>query len=92
MLFSRLAMLDIVFELMAEVFGKAAHREHGGVGQSADGAAGHVVADRIEQFQIFGAAFAAGDAVDDAVEPAGAFAAGGTLTAGFFKIKVAQAL
>ena len=85
-------MLDIVFKLMAEVFGKAAYREHGCIGQGADGAAGHIVADGIEQFQIFGAAFAAGDAVNDAVEPAGAFATGGTLAAGFFKIEVAQAL
>ena len=85
-------MLNIVFKLMAEVFGKAAHGEHGGVGQGADGAAGHVVADGIEQLQIFGAAFAFGDAVDDAVQPAGAFATGRALAAGFFKIEVAQAL
>ena len=89
MLFSRFAVLDIVLKLMAEVFGKAAHGEHGGVGQRADGAAGHVVADGVEQLQIFGFAFAAGDAVHDAVEPAGTFAAGGTLAAGFFVVEIA---
>ena len=85
-------MLDVMLKLGTEMFGKTAHGEHGGVGERANRAAGHVVADRVEQFQIFGFAFAAGDAVHDAVEPAGAFAAGGTLAARFFKIEVAQAL
>lgn len=67
MLFSRFAMLDIVFKFMAEMLGKAAHGEYGGIGQGADGAAGHIVADRIEQVQIFGAAFAFGNAVHHAV-------------------------
>lgn len=89
MLFSRFAMLDIVLKLMSEMLGKTAHGEHGGVGQGADGAAGHIVADGIKQFQIFGFAFAAGDAVHDAVEPAGAFAAGGALAAGFFVVEIA---
>lgn len=85
----RLAMLDIVLKLMAEVFGKTAHGEHGGVGQRANRAAGHVIADGVEQLQVFRFAFAAGDAVHDAVEPAGAFAAGGALAAGFFVVEIA---
>ena len=63
-----------------------------GVGQGADGAAGHIVADGIEQIQVFHAPLAVGDAVDDAVQPAGTFAAGGALAAGFFVVEIAQAL
>lgn len=82
-------MLDIVLELMSEMLGKTAHGENRCVGQRANRAAGHIVADGVEQFQIFGFAFAAGDAVHDAVEPAGAFAAGGALAAGFFMVEIA---
>ena len=32
------------------------------------------------------------DAMNDAVEPAGAFAAGGALAAGFFKVKISESL
>lgn len=74
---------------MAEVLGKTANRENRCISQRANRAAGHVVADRVEQFQIFGFAFAAGDAVHDTVEPAGAFAAGGALAAGFFVVEIA---
>ena len=85
-------MLDVVFKLGAEVFGEAADREHGGICQCANGAAGHVVAHAVEQFQIVGTAFATGDAVHDTVEPARTFAAGRALAAGFFVVEIAQPL
>lgn len=85
-------MLNIMHKLFPEMLGKTLHGEHGRVGECADGAAHHVAADGIEQRQVFHAAFACGDAVDDAVEPARAFAAGGALAAGFFKVEIAQAL
>jgi len=56
---------------------------------AASAAACHLVADGIQQIQVFHAALAFYDAVDDAVEPAGAFAAGGALAAGFVVVKIA---
>ena len=44
-LFHWFAVLDVVDELVAVVLHEAAHGENGGVGKSADGTAGHVVAD-----------------------------------------------
>ena len=90
--FHRFAVLDVVFKLGAEVFGEAADGEYGGICQCANGTAGHVVAHAVEQFQIIGTAFAAGDAVHDAVEPARTFAAGRALAAGFFVVEIAQPL
>ena len=58
-------MLDVVLELVAEVFGEAADREHGGISQGTDRAAGHVVADRSEEIQVFRTALAVLDAMDD---------------------------
>jgi hypothetical protein len=76
-------------KLITEMLGKAADGENGGVGEGADGAACHLVADGIEQIQVLHAAFAFYDAVDDAVEPAGTFAARGALAAGFVVVKIA---
>ena len=76
-------------KLITEMLGKAADGEDGGVGKGADGAACHLVADGIEQIQVFHTAFAFYDAVDDAVEPAGSFTARGALAAGFVVVEVA---
>ena len=43
--FHRFAVFDVVDEFVAVVLHEAAHGENGGVGEGADGAAGHVVAD-----------------------------------------------
>lgn len=70
MLFHRAAVFDVMRKLITEMLGKAADREDGGIGKGADGAACHLVADRIQQIQVFHAAFAFYDAADDAVKPA----------------------
>ena len=79
-------------KLITEMLGKAADREDGGIGEGADGAACHLVADRIQQIQVFHTAFAFNDAVDDAVEPACTFSARRTLAARLVVVEVAQAL
>ena len=76
-------------KLITEMLGKAADGEDGGVGKGADGAACHLVADGIEQIQVFHAAFAFYDAVDDAVEPARTFSARRTLAARLVVVEVA---
>ena len=82
-------MFNVMHKLITEMLGKAADGEDGSVGEGADSAACHLVADGIEQIQVFHAAFSFYDEVDDAVKPAGAFAAGGTLAAGFVVVEVA---
>src|SRR4051812_2573249 len=76
-------VLDVVHELVAEVLEEALHRQRRGVAQRADGAAGDVVGNVIEEREVFHAALAVLDAVHHAVEPAGALAAGRALAARF---------
>ena len=85
----RSAVLNVMHKFITEMLGKAADGEDGGVGEGADSAACHLVTDGIQQIQVFHAAFAFYDAVDDAVEPAGTFTAGGALTAGFVVVEIA---
>src|SRR4030095_10232835 len=68
-------VLDVIFELAAEVLDEALDRQRGGVTERADRAPGDVVGHVIEQCQIFDPALARLDAVHDAIEPSGAFSA-----------------
>ena len=79
-------------KLITEMLGKAADWEDSGIGKGADGAACHLVTDRIQQIQVFHAAFAFYDAVDDAVEPTRTFSTRRTLAARLVVVEVAQTL
>src|SRR5260370_32450931 len=90
--YQALLVVDVVLELFAEVFNEALYRQRRGVAKRADGAAGDVVGHRVQRFQILGPALSMLDAMDHPVQPAGAFAAGCALTAGFLEIEIRQAL
>src|SRR3990167_3946185 len=77
---------DVVLELRAEVLDEALHRHGGRIAEGADGAAHDVVGDAVEQVEVLGAPLAVLDAVHDAVEPAGALAAGRALAAGLLEV------
>ena len=79
-----------MYKLITEMLGKAADGEDGGIGKGADSAACHLVADGIQQIQVFHAAFAFHDAVDDAVKPARTFSARRTLAARLVVVEVAS--
>src|SRR6185295_15305574 len=68
-------VVDVVLEFVAEVLDEALHRQRSGVAQRADGAAGDVVGHRRQQVEVLVAALPVLDAVHDAPQPAGAFAA-----------------
>jgi hypothetical protein len=57
------------------------HRPCRRIAQRTDGAAGDVVAQIEQQVQVFRTTFAVLDAVDNAIQPTRALAAGGALTA-----------
>src|SRR6267378_4710734 len=81
-------VLDVVHELVAEVLDEALHRQRRGVAERADGAPGDVVGDVVEEREVLHAAEALLDAVHDAIQPAGALAAGRALAAGLLEIEV----
>src|SRR5437868_6594117 len=85
-------MLDVVYELVAEMLDEALHRQRGRVAERTDRAAGDVVRHVVEEVEVLHAPCAVLDAVHDAVEPARALAAGRALAARFFKIKIREAL
>src|SRR5258706_12821492 len=87
-----LAVVDVVLELVAKMLDEAFHRQRGGIAQRADRAAGDVVRHRIKFVEIFRTALPVLDAMDHAIQPAGAFAARRALAAGFFEIKIRQPL
>src|SRR5665647_5983 len=87
-----LAMLDVIFKLWPEVFDKAQYRHRRSIPQRANGTAGNIVADISQQSQIFHLALPFNNALDHAIEPAGAFTARRALTAGFFEAKVRKPL
>src|SRR5581483_4910517 len=83
-------VLDVMPEFVVEMLDEGAYRHRRGVAQRADGAALDVVRHRIERVQIVGPALAVLDAMDHAIQPAGAFAAGRALAAGFLEIEIGQ--
>src|SRR5581483_5109938 len=74
-------VIDVVLELVAEMQDEALHRQRRGVAERADRSAGDVVGDVRQHVEVLVAAFAVLDAVDHAVEPARALAAGRALPA-----------
>src|SRR6476646_897763 len=74
--------VDVVLEFLAVHLHEGARRHGRGVPERADGATLDVVGEVEEQVEVFLAAFAVLDAVQDAVEPAGALAAWRALAAG----------
>src|SRR5438067_13925454 len=85
-------VLDLVHELVAEMLDEALHRQRRGVPERADGAAGDVVGDVVEERQVLHAALAVLDAIHHAIEPARALAAGRALAARFLVVEVREAL
>src|ERR1700684_3171659 len=69
-------VLDVMLELGTEMLDETFDRQRGGVAQCADGAAGDIVGDRIQHVEVLVLAFAVFDAVDHAIQPARALAAG----------------
>src|SRR5687768_18424177 len=80
--------LNMENELVAEVLDEALHRQRRGVAERADSAPGDVVGDVVKELQVLHAALALLDAMHDAVEPAGALAAGRALAAGLLEVEV----
>ena len=78
-------------EQWLHAFEHGTHRHRRRITQGADGAALDVVRHRVEQRQVVGAALAVFDAVNDAPQPARAFAAGSALAAGLVLVEVGQA-
>src|SRR5450759_4955693 len=69
-------VVDVILEFVAEMVDEAFHRQRRRIPQSADGAPGDVVGHVGEQVQVFLPTLAVFYAVDHAVHPAGALAAG----------------
>src|SRR5215468_8113885 len=68
-------VIDVVLEFVAEVVDEALDRQRCGVAQRTDRASGDVVGNRDQQIEVFVTALAVLDAVDDAPQPSGSFAA-----------------
>src|SRR5690348_4032129 len=85
-------VVDVVLEFLAEHLHEGARGHRRRVTQRADGAALDVVGEVEQQLQVFLAALPMFDAVDDAIEPAGAFTARRALAAGFLEVEVREAL
>ncbi len=85
-------MFDVVLELFAEVFHEAGDRPDCRLAERADGVAADVLADAQQLVEIFRSPLALLDAPHDAIHPAGAFAAGRALAAGFLEVEVGQPL
>src|SRR5512140_34944 len=79
-------VIDVILEFVAEMLDEAFHRQRRRVAQGADGAPGDVVGHVGEHIQVFLPPLAVLYAVHHAVHPAGAFAAGRALPAGFLEI------
>src|SRR3972149_6962139 len=84
-------VFDVILEFVAEVLDETFHRHRRRIPEGADGAPGDVVGHVAEQIQVLLPPLAVFDAVDHAVHPAGALAAGRALAAGFFEIEIRQA-
>src|SRR5919197_2253629 len=82
-----MAMLDVVFELVPEVFYEAAHRHRGRIPQRADRAPLDLARNTVQFRQIFGGALTLGDPRQHPVQPARHFPAGRTLAARFRVVK-----
>src|SRR5574343_1312244 len=74
-------VLNVVFELRAEMLEEAHDRECRSVAQCTNRPATDVAADRQQQVQIFRLALTGFDTVNNLIQPVGTFAAGRTLTA-----------
>src|SRR5512142_743652 len=85
-------VVDVVLELVAVGLHEGAHGHRRGVSEGADGAPLDVVREVEQQVQVLLAALARLDAVDDAVEPARALAAGRALAARLLEVEVGEAL
>src|SRR5271169_3810467 len=81
-------VFDVMLELTAIMLEHALHRPGCGIAQRANGAPCDVFAQIQQQVQVLRLALAMLDAVHNAVQPAGAFAARRTLAARFFIIKI----
>src|SRR5918999_2076869 len=82
-----MAMLDVVFELVPEVFYEAAHRHRSRIPQRADRAPLDLARDTVQFLEIFGGALTLGDPCQHPVQPARPFPARRTLTARFRVVK-----
>src|SRR3990172_4857283 len=82
-----LLMVDVILELVAKMVDERAHRHCRRVTQRADGASLDVVGNVVQEIEVFRLAAARLDAVDHAIQPAGAFAARRALAARFLLIK-----
>src|SRR5579862_5551029 len=79
--YARTAVIDHVFELVAEVLEEALHRPGRGIAEGADGMSFDVVGDIEQHAELLAPALPVHDAFDGAIDPAGTLAAGRALTA-----------
>src|SRR5512137_859324 len=89
---ARAFVLDVVLELVAVLGEDAGGGIARRIAHAADGGAVVGLADADQLLDVAGAAVAVDDAVNDAVHPAHAFAAGRALAAGFVVIEAQQHL
>src|SRR5688572_3459884 len=85
-------VVDVVLELVAVDLHERAHGHRRGVAQRADRSPLDVVGEVEQQVEVLLPALARLDAVDDAIEPAGALPARRALPAGLLEVEVRQAL
>src|SRR5580658_763844 len=81
------AVVDHVFELVPVVLEEALHRPGRSIAEGADGVALDTVGDVQQQCKLLATRLAGEHALEQAVHPAGTFAAGRTLAAGLRHIE-----
>src|SRR5512139_2968022 len=81
-------VFDVMLELVAKMFEEALHRHRRRIAERADGMAANVPCHAVEQIHVLRSPLAMFDAMDDAVHPAGAFAARRALAARFLEVEI----
>src|SRR5674476_588684 len=82
----------VIFKFRTEVLEHRPHRHGGGISQGANRAPHDVLGHVVEQVHIGRATLTIFDAIDNAREPAGTFAAWRALATGFVHVEVTQTL
>src|SRR4051812_33654958 len=86
-----ISVVDVIFKLIAKMLDETLDRKRGGIAKRADRTTGDVIGDGIQLVEVFRTALPMLDPVDHAVQPAGAFTAGCTLSTRFLEIEIRQA-
>src|SRR5579871_841508 len=86
------AVLDHVLKLVTEVLEEALHGPGGGIPQATDGVAFDTIGDVEQQIQILHARLAGQDALQRAIQPTRALAAGRALATGFGHVEAREPL